>query len=276
MLVNESLVIPKKGFLHALAPGAKDFIAALKLWRMFLYLGWEDIRQRYVRTILGPLWMIFGTAIWIGVMGLVMSSLFGGKMTDTLPYIATGTILWTFIATTMNEGCVLYIASAGIIHAISLPISLHTLRFVSRNFIMFLHNVVILLLVFAACHVNINSNTLFVIPGLILFMLNVIWISAFLGMLNARFRDVQQVIMTSMTVLPFVTPIFWERAYLKKHLWLVNINPFYHAIEILRGPLLGREPNLLSFGIMTVITLVGVFFTLYFFSKKKHKVIFWI
>lgn len=276
MLATDTLTIKKQGFLSGLKPGLDDFFAGLKLWRMFLYLGWEDIRQRYVRTVLGPMWMILGTAIWIGVMGFVMASLFGCKLTDSLPYIASGTIIWTFIASTMNEGCILYISSSGVIHAISLPMSLHVFRFVSRNFIMFLHHLLILLVVFVCCHVSVNSNTLYVIPGLMIFMINVMWVSALLGMVNARYRDVQQIITTSMTVLPFVTPIFWERAYLKKHVWIANINPFYHAIEIVRGPMLGREPHWFSWEAMAVITVIGVLFTLYFFSKQKHRVIFWI
>lgn len=276
MLATDTLTIKKTSFFKNLTPGVADFLAGLKMWRTFLYLGWEDIRQRYVRTVLGPLWMILGTAIWIGVMGFVMASLFGGKLTDSLPYIASGTILWTYIASTMNDGCMLYINSSAVIHAISLPMSVHVFRFVSKNFIMFLHNLIILAVVFTFCHVGLNSNTLYAIPGLILFLINVTWVSTLLGLFNARYRDVQQIITTSMTVLPFVTPIFWERAFLKKHMWIANINPFYHAIEIVRGPLLGRDPNILSWEIMLLITVVGTLFTLSFFSRYKHKVIFWI
>jgi lipopolysaccharide transport system permease protein len=276
MLATDSIPTKKEGFLDTLIPGIQDFRAGLKMWRMFLYLGWEDIRQRYVRTVLGPLWMILGTAIWIGVMGFVMASLFGGKLSDALPYISAGTVLWTFIASTMNDGCMLYIHSASVVHAINLPMSVHVFRFVSKNFIMFLHNLLILLVVFIFCHVNVNLNTLYVIPGLILFMINVTWVSTLLGLFNARYRDVQQIIITSMTVLPFITPIFWERAFLKKHFWIANINPFYHAIEIVRGPLLGRELNVLSWEVMIGITVIGLLLTMRVFSRFKHKIIFWI
>ncbi|SRR5579883_71454 len=256
--------------------GLKDFWQGLKLWKMVGYLGWEDVRQRYIRTFLGPLWLIIGTAIWAGAMSFVMASLFGNSILQTLPFIAAGTILWNFMAHTMNDGCILFINYTGIIHSIALPMSVHVLRFLIRNFIIFLHNFVIFILVFLVCHVSFNMNTLLVIPGLFLLLLNALWVGTLFGIMNTRYRDVQQIITTSMSVLPFITPIFWERSFLKKHVWIANINPFYHAIEIVRAPLLGQAAPMLSWEVMLVTGILGSLFTLVLYSKFRYRIIFWV
>ena len=276
MFASERVTVERQTTYGSIGPGIRDFLYGLTLWRMFLYLGWEDIRQRYVRTFLGPLWLIIGTGIWIAVMGFVMASLFGNSIASTLPFIAAGTLIWTFIASSMNDGCMLFINIANVIHSFNLPVSVHVLRFMVRNFIILLHNLVILLVVFLLCRVDVNMNTFLALPGLFILTLNALWIGAVLGILNTRFRDTQQIVVTSMTVLPFVTPIFWQKAFLKKHFWIANANPFYHAVEIVRAPLLGQVPSMLSWAVMLVITCLGMALAMVVFGKYKHRIIYWL
>ena len=253
-----------------------DFSEAIRMWSLIFYLGFDDIRQRYVRTMLGPLWLTIGTGIWIGVMSFVSAALFGNSIKQTLPFVSSGILIWNFIATTMNESCNLFVGFAPIIQSIRLPISVHILRFLVRNLIIFGHNLVILLLIFILCRVNVNFNTLLAIPGLFLVCINAIWVSTAIGFINTRYRDIQQIIATSMTILPFVTPIFWEKTFLKKHHWIADINPFYHYVEIVRGPLLGERPALLSWLVVLSMTIIGILVTTSIFSKYKHRLIFWL
>jgi ABC-type polysaccharide/polyol phosphate export permease len=254
----------------------KDFVGSFKLWHLFIYLGWEDIYQRYVRTLLGPFWLTLGHCVWIGAMAVVMGSLFNNSIKTVLPFIAAGTLVWTFIASVMNESCQVFINAGYIITSINLPISLHIFRLVVRNFIIFLHNLVVLVLIVIFCNVSVNLNTLLVIPALIILMINSLWIATLIGVISTRYRDIQQIIMTSTSILPFITPIFWEKSFLKKHLWIANINPFYHMIEIVRSPLLGQQPSLLSWQIIIVITILGILFTLKIFNTYKHRIIYWL
>lgn len=275
MFATETLVLDAEE-KNTFKLGLRDFLSGLKMWKLFIYLGIEDIRQRYIRTFLGPMWLIVGTGIWVGVMGFVMASLFGKGVEQTLPFVAAGIILWTFISNIMTDGCMLFVNIQTIIHSVSLPISLHVSRFLVRHFVIFLHNFIILAIVFLLCHVPINANTLLVIPGLMILILNAFWMGAFLGIMNARFRDIQQLISTSMVILPFVTPIFWEKAFLKKHAWIANINPVYHAVEIVRAPLLGQQPAMLSYIVMLTISAIGLVIAMNMFGRFKHQVIYWL
>ena len=76
----------------------RDIFSAIVLFPLCWYLGWGDVRQRYVRTFLGPLWIIIGTGLWVAVMGFVMSALFGNSLRQTLPFIASGVIVWNRLA----------------------------------------------------------------------------------------------------------------------------------------------------------------------------------
>ena len=69
------------------------------------------------------------------------------------------------------------------------------------------------------------------------------WISMFFGMLSARFRDFPQIITSLIQVVFYVTPILWQPSQLgSKRYVLVDFNPVYYFIEIVRSPLMGHLP----------------------------------
>ncbi len=255
---------------------ANDFIASLKLWRMFFFLGWDDIRQRYARTVLGPLWMIFGVATWIGASSFVMAALFNQQVTHTLPFIATGVLIWTFIANILSEGCVLFLQSASIMQAIHFPLLFHVLRFLVRHLITLLHYFLLLFIIFYCCGIRLSWQAWFVLPGLGLLLINALSISCIVGIINTRYRDLQQIITTSLIIIPFITPIFWEKAFLKKHTWIAIFNPFYHAVELVRAPLLGELAAWTSWAFIGAITLLSMTVASYILAKHKNNVIYWL
>ena len=74
-------------------------IADLKRSRQKLYLalmlGWQDIRQRYRRSKLGPFWLTISMGVMIGMIGIVFGQVLSSPMQEYLPFLATGIILWT-------------------------------------------------------------------------------------------------------------------------------------------------------------------------------------
>ena len=67
-------------------------------------LAWNDIKFRYRRTTLGPLWITFGLGATVFSVGIFYGGLFGNELSQYLPYFAAGLIAWTFIGSTLSEG----------------------------------------------------------------------------------------------------------------------------------------------------------------------------
>ena len=59
-----------------------------------LYLARADIRQRYRRSSLGPFWITISTGVMIACIGIIFGSLFKSPMSDFLPFLAAGLIIW--------------------------------------------------------------------------------------------------------------------------------------------------------------------------------------
>ena len=101
----------------------------------------------------------------------------------------------------------------GLIQQVKLPFSLHAYRLVYRNVLILAHNFVIIPIVLVIFPHRIEwTRLLELVPGLVLVALNGVWISIFLGMISARFRDVPPIVASIVQVVFFMTPIVWPAA----------------------------------------------------------------
>jgi ABC-2 type transport system permease protein/lipopolysaccharide transport system permease protein len=115
------------------------------------------------------------------------------------------------------------------------------------------------------------------LPGMFLILLNGVWIAMLIGLLNARSRDLGQMIPYAMRLFFFVTPIIWyaESAQGIRRLFVVY-NPFYYLLEILRAPLLGDIPRPEVWGVALVITALGWAVALPLYARWRRQIAFWV
>lgn len=257
-------------------PGLKDLRDGFKQSHIYLYLGYEDIRQKYIRTMLGPLWLIIGTFVFACTMSLVMGSLFGQSISSFLPFITIGIATWTYIATSTTDATNIFISSYPIISFFNLPLSIQLYRCLVRNMLVFLHSFVVIIPMIFIMDSPINFNMLLAIPGLLLLVCNLLWITTILAMFSTRYRDFQQVINILIGIVPFVTPIFWQKQFLTKRQWIVDLNPVYHAIEVVRAPLLGQVPHYTSWVAMLACLFIGTLAMIVFMNKYRNRVVYWL
>jgi ABC-type polysaccharide/polyol phosphate export permease len=241
-------------------------------------LGWQDVRQAYRRSAIGPFWITGGMAVQIGAMGMVFAVIFKTQMQEYLPFLATSIILWGYLAGVINDGCLSFITAEGIIKQLRIPMFVHIIRTVWKQATTLAHNLAILPFVFLIVLHGISWTAFLFVPGLVLLTINLTWIAFLLAMLSARFRDIPQVVTSVMTILYFVSPVMWQPSLIPAgaaHL-LLGLNPMYHLLQIVRLPLLGQLPtaeNWLLSVAFAVVGWVGVYFAL---GKYKTQIAYWV
>lgn len=253
-----------------------DLLEGLRNHQLWWVFAVHDIKQRFRRSMLGPFWLTLSMGIFVGSLGFVMSQLFDQDIKIFVPYLATGIIFWTLLTTIITEGCASFIAAEGYIKNVPMPLSVHFYRMVARNSIIWLHNMVIYLCVFALFIHAVSLNNLLFIPGFILFLANAIWIGLMAAILSTRYRDIPQVITSFIQVVFFVTPIFWSVATFPERPAFVDWNPCYHLLEIVRAPLLGQTPHNLSWLVATGLLSVGLPITLYLYRRAYARIPYWV
>lgn len=255
---------------------AKDVADGLSLWALWGKLGWNDILQRYRRSLLGPLWLTASMAIMVVSLGLVYSKIFKTDLREFMPFLCVGLLIWGYISAVLSEAGTLFTGAESYIKQIRLPYSVYMLKFMWSKVIIFAHNFVIYFGVMIYFQVWPGSVGLYAIPGFLLVTLNGALASMYLGMMSARFRDIPQIIASFIQIAFFITPIMWKPELLGEHANVMALNPFFHLIEIVRAPLLGQLPSVGNYLAVVLITLVNALFAAMFFIRFRSRISYWV
>ncbi|MBA2653384.1 MAG: ABC transporter permease [Tatlockia sp.] len=255
-----------------------DIAAASKHYSLLGILGWQDIRQRYRRSALGPFWLTISMGIMIGTIGVVFGQIFNSSLREFLPFLSIGIILWSFISAIITEGCLGFIAAEGIIKQLPLPLFVHILRMIWRNLLILGHNIVIFPLVLLVVGKPLHWVALLAIPGFFLALINLTWVALLLATICTRYRDFSQIITSMLQIIFYLTPIMWMPSLmpLRKHFYFLDLNPVYHLIETVRAPLLGQAPSLANWMVSIILALVGWCITLEIYSRYKRRIAYWL
>jgi lipopolysaccharide transport system permease protein len=253
-----------------------EVIAGFRIWRVWGIMGWDDIRQRYRRSVLGPFWITLSMGAFILLLGIIYSRLFHMQIETYMPYLSVGFIVWGFMSTAANDSCIAFTDTSRIIKQIKLPYSVYILRVVWRNFIIFLHTIVIYIPMMIVFKIVPNLAMLLVIPGLLLAIVNLIWLTTVIAILSTRFRDIQPIVGTVIQLGMFATPIMWPVSSLGDARIVAEINPVYHLIEVTRAPLLGQMPSLTSWLVAIGLAVVGSALATALLVRAARRIVFWI
>lgn len=219
----------------------RDVVRAAGLWHIWIRLGMQDVRLKFRRSTIGASWIFVNLAVMVLSIGFIYANLLGQPSREFIPYLTIGMILWTYLTNSIVDGGNAFIHAEGYIKQISLPIYVYIFRaFVSITVTMLI-TMCAFLIVAVVYRLPITLSTLLAIPALLMVMATALLLITIFAHLNARFRDVAHMATVGMQVLFYVTPVIFPAALLqhRRDLSLViELNPMYHLLEVVRQPLL--------------------------------------
>ena len=278
MQPNLALNIPQITSGHSrLRIALIDVFAGFQAVDIWARLGWRDTKRRYRRTVFGPFWTTVSLAIFVVTLGLIWANLWGHDAKTYLPYLTSGMVCWALFSDDLHGRLQWFYCPRNADQTIAnfLYPSLLRHRLAQRHRVF--HNIIILVLVGIYCGTPISWATLLVIPGFLLLCLNLVWIAELLAAICARYRDIQQLVTNLLQISLFLTPIFWTPDQLKGRMAiLVEFNPIYHLIAIVREPLLGKTPALEHWVVALVITVLGWATVAQVMRKFRHRIVYWL
>lgn len=247
-----------------------DLLDGLRMWRLWMAFGYEDLRHQYRRTTLGLAWI----AISFGAFTFVYMLFFGGlnpshSGAEFATWVAAGFVSWQFISHAITMGANVFISSEGWIKGIKLPLSVHVYKTLWRLMIQDGLNLLVayaLILAFGDYSVQGLFLALLAYP---LFLMLAVPVQIVLGLVCARMRDLQQFIGTVMRLMFFVTPIIWTPVPGTIRQTAADLNPFSHLLALFRDPILyGTIPIQ---GLVIWAVLMAVFWTLAAISYRAMR-----
>ena len=239
-------------------------------------MGLQEIRQRYRRSKIGPFWLTLSMGIMVLALGTLYGTIFGQELSDYLPYLSAGFVIWGLISGVILDGVGAFIQSEGLIKQLPAPLSIHIYRAAWTNLIIFGHNIVIFLLVSLWYGKYPGWTILLVPPAIMVILLNGVWIGLLFGLLSARFRDIPQIVGSVVQVMFFITPVIWKMEMLPGRALLLDLNPFYYLVEIVRSPLMGNPPSLQVILGAVLITIMGWAIAMLFYTALRWRLPYWV
>jgi lipopolysaccharide transport system permease protein len=253
-----------------------DLKQSIVSWRLWTLLGWLEIRQRYARSSIGPFWLTISMGVMIGSLGAVYGTLFGLNLHEYLPFLASGLIMWGLFSQTVQDGSIAYINSASYIRQMPTPKLIYMLQVMWRNLIVTMHNAVILVVLMVIFGVKSWAVLPLFIPGLLLYILNIMWVAMLAGLVSARFRDLPQIIAALIQVAFYVTPVLFRPDALNRFRFIVQFNPLAHLLALVRGPLIGMAPSASAWGMAAGMAAAGWALALWLTGRYLKRIPYWV
>jgi ABC-type polysaccharide/polyol phosphate export permease len=241
-----------------------------------LLLAWSETRARYKKSYLGPLWITLGNFVAILGLSVVWSSLLKEDPRSFIPSLTIGLVIWQLLSASISEASTIFIRQAHLMRSLPLPNWFYVLRALTRQTINLLHNLIIVIIVIYFFEIELFASSLLSILGIILVLANLFWMIYLLGILGARYRDIEHIINAVLPLLFFVSPVIFRADRLPPNLDIIWLNPLSYFIEVVRSPIISSTPQTSNYYVMIAFFCLGLFFTNFIAQKKGRQLTFWV
>lgn len=217
----------------------------------WIHLALSDLRSRWRRSFFGIFWSFIQPLGMTLLLSIVFSRMFHMDIVTYAPYILSGIIIWDFIIACITGGSLSFVQADAYIKQCRNPLAIYTLRTVlSSVIVLFIASISLFIWAAVALPNNIGwcwISALTIYPILVIIAWPVATLLAYIGV---RFRDVPHAMGLVMQALWFVSPVYFDANMFRRGGLnvLVDFNPIYHVLQLIRAPLLdGAWPTLTNF-----------------------------
>lgn len=260
-----------------LLPVLIDLIKGAKKYPIWSAFAVEEIKNRYRYSGLGLVWIVLSFVILVFGLVVFFGGLSGEEGRRFTVYVSLGLVGYQFLMGSLTDACAVFVRSESWIKAVRLPYSIYIYSAILRGLLPLLMQLTTALIISFAVGWRPTQIALLVLPAIFVIVFNAVWVYLFLGIIAARFRDVQHLIGSLGRVLFFATPIFWSaESQSSLVVFISQFNPLTHFLEIFRAPLLGEMPSDQNIIVVTIITASGWVLALITAAIYKRRVPLWV
>lgn len=255
----------------------------LGIWQaryFWSHLALSDLRSRWRRSFLGVFWSILQPLGMALLLALVFSRLLHTDITRYAPYILSGIIVWDFVVSNVTGGALSFVQADAYIKQCRHPLAIYTLRSVLGS-----------LMVLLLASTSLYGWSAIALPdrfgwpwlatlSLFPLLIAIAWpLSTLLAYVSTRFRDLPHAMGLAMQALWFVSPVYFEEDLFRRGglSALVDYNPVYHILQIVRAPLLeGAWPTATNYAFALGTALILTLLCWLVGRQAERKMIFYL
>ena len=256
-----------------------EIFSSIKRYEHWLYVTWFEFVVRYRKTVVGPLWLLVGPALFISILGFLFAKVGSVPTSIFVPHLSIGLITWTLINGFVTGSSNVFQRNRPQILQGGVSLTDILMANLFATVLQFTHQVIIIVVVFLIYGLTLGLQALTSLVGLLLLILNGVWLSVVFGIVGARYRDLTEVTQAVMRIAFLATPIIWMPGDIGRSVVLSNFiifNPFYHFLELIRAPLLNNAIDPLSWLVVLSTTVFGFALAQIFYGRYSRYVPLWV
>ncbi|MEP0918318.1 ABC transporter permease [Leptolyngbya sp. DQ-M1] len=220
----------------------------------------RDMKILYKRSMLGVAWTLINPLLQLVVFAFVFQVVLPSNVLKYASFTFTGLLVWNWFQGSLLQATGVIIANRALIRQPGFPSAILPVVTTATGLIHFLLALPVLLGFLLLDGVQITPVVLLLPLLQVIQFLLIICCAYFLAALNVTFRDIQHTLGIVLTLIFYLTPIFYDIRHLPSNYQVFyNMNPMVHLVKAYRAILMeGTFPNLQPLFILTVIVGLGL------------------
>tara|TARA_B100000242_G_scaffold294372_1_gene276869 strand:- start:7670 stop:8458 length:789 start_codon:yes stop_codon:yes gene_type:complete len=240
------------------------------------YTASAKTRARYIRTLLGSLWLGISNLLFVGVLGFVYGVVFKAEnFKDYYIYLGLGFSIWNTIGGSINAAPNIFTNnSASLMNTNINPLFfvLEEWCFEIQSFLQSLGMVIIFLGILDS---QIFINLIYTPMHFINLIIFIFWAPLIICLLAARYTDIYQLVPIVTQLIFLMSPILYPERNLGKLSFLANFNPIYKILALFRDSIIeGKFFFKESFSLL-FLNIFMFFISLIILNKYKKRLVFY-
>jgi ABC-2 type transport system permease protein len=246
----------------------------------WLYAGWLDVITRYRKTVLGLFWIFFPTIVYIWGLGAFLGAIQGTDMRPYLAHIGFGFVIFRLISTIFMEAGSSFASYQSYIYEGNLRLTDFLLRPMFRALVHFAFALPLLAIVLVGEGEPVPFMGLLAsVCGMLVVLVNLFFFGILIGIVGARFPDINDFLGSVMLAVFLITPIIWLAESAPPdtlHGQLMRANPFHHMLAVMREPILGNPVEQTTYIYLGAMTVTGFVLAVVLYGRLAKRVPTWL
>jgi ABC-2 type transport system permease protein len=199
------------------------------------------LKVRYRRSAIGFLWTMLHPLIMMLVLSVVFSQVFRLQVPNYALYALAGVVFWQFFSQTVTSCLHALKGNARLLTKLPIPKAVFPIATVLSGLLNLGFALVPLLGIAIATGHPPTAAIAFLPVGVLVVGAMALGVGLLLAPLSVIFSDTVEVVTIVLSLLLYLTPVFYPRAIVPEALrWAVHFNPLAAALEVFRAPIVDR------------------------------------
>ena len=245
---------------------------------LVLVLVARELKVRYRRSTMGFVWSMLQPLLTMVVLTLVFSAIFRFQLDNYPVYALAGILFWNFFSQSVTYSMNSLRVNSQVLQQIPTPRFVFPLVAVLSGVVNLALALIPMLIIVVATGHPLRWSLLFLPVAIVIAALFTLGVGLVLSPLAVFFHDTIELIGVVLTLLMYLTPVFYPMAIVPESVrWVVRFNPMRSVLEVFRDPIYyGKIPPADHLAVALVISVVALAVGIYTFRRSSDAIPFYV